>query len=281
MSIEDLPPAGRALIRSMSGPRYENIGVYHVTETIYCLTKAQLLRLFMDDSRFISTFGNGSWAPFRGQVFHKFFSDAIGFIYQMTEEWEYKGEALMIKGENDWMEERDGQWILGELKTVKNRWWYEKNGAGDEHKKQAAAYIYMLRKAGFPNLKTVRFYYADMEDIIPVEVTFNKYFLKDNMKELKDRAEVLHDALRGRYLIEEACDWRKSWEANPKYNSFTAFTHPDYPFEPPEGKEYLTEWFAGPGKMKARAIDIQALIPPAIVWEVLDHAEVTADWRER
>ena len=279
MGISDLPPSGRALVRSMSAPRYENPGAYHITEAIYCLTKAQLIRLFMADTRFVSTFGKGSWAPFRGQIFHKFFSDAIGFIYQMREEWEYEGDLLLFKGENDWMEERDGEWVLGELKTVKNRWWYEKNGAGDEHKMQAAAYIYMLRKAGFPNLNSVRFYYADMEDIIPVEVTFNKYFIKDNMKVLKDRAETLHDALKGRYLIEEACNWRKSWEANPKYNPFIAFTHPEYPFEPPEGKEYLTEWYAGP--MKCRAIDVEALIPPAIVWDVLDHSKVTADWRER
>lgn len=281
MPISDLPEPLQDYAASLTPPRWEPVGTYHATETLYCLVKAQLNHHFTEEmleSDSPPPKGNINWAIFRGQFWHESFSAIMGGDMQMTLEWPYGDETLTMLGTNDWREWdpiKNGPWI-GELKTCKNIYWYAKNGPGENHLQQVAVYMRMLQSMGEKPLGA-RFYYLDMTDVIGyksyplLEHVYTDEEIEEVVEESKDNAERMHDAYTENRIIDERRDWKTSWECNPAYCQFTRFCHEDngYPFEPPEDYPHLKEWFAGSAGGKVKKKDIAKLLDPAVVEEML------------
>jgi PD-(D/E)XK nuclease superfamily len=184
------------------------------------------------------------------------------------------------------MEDDGTKPIMGELKTVKNRWWYMENGVGPEHKKQVAAYLYMLNdsEGWLPTSESkpvldAAFYYLDMDDISRIPVSYTPEEIITTFGEMKAKAEQLDESLRSGDIKDMRVPWKTTWECNPKYCPFTEFCHPDYPFEPPAEHPNLEKWWAGPLKVDKEYIT--KLLPVKTVWAILEEAGYKLDWRKR
>ena len=218
MKLQDLPAPMVAAIARQSEARREPVGRYHVTEVLYCPVKAQLTRLALECRRFDDKkVRNLSWSLFRGQLFHSVFQPIMGEGVKLEHTWTHpNGDEITLVGEADWIERDDnGVSVLGELKTVKNRWWYEKNGAGPEHQLQVAAYLWMCNKT--QPITNAAFYYLDMDGIVRIPIKYDVSELEETFNAFKDSAEKMHTALTTHTLPDRRLNWKKSWECNPKF----------------------------------------------------------------
>jgi len=285
MKLPDLPEPMYKAIIEQNKSRREDVGTYHVTEVLYCLEKAQLIRAALETKRSDDAIKGISWVLFRGQVFHQALQPLMGGGLPLEHIWTTKqGDEIRMVGEPDWIETDTEGTIIGELKTCKNTAWYEKNGVGPEHLKQVAAYTWMFNEYAKKHPETPKptlrsaFYYLDMTGIVRIQNLFTQSVLDENMAWLKDRAEKLHIAVKNKDLADLRVDWHSSWECNAAYCPFTEFCHPDYPFEAPPDYPNLEKWYAGPMKVAKKDI-AENTISTEAVKAILEEAGVKCSWR--
>ncbi len=276
MPVEDLSPAHQRMIAEEGSPRWEPPGTYHVTDLIGCLRKTQLRHWAIEaysasptrPLTIPSSLLKGSWPLFRGLVLHERFSDAAGGTdvpLSMPLVHTRDGSEMTLLGTNDWTEMRDGKLHIGELKTVKNTYWYLKHGPGDNHVTQGAAYLELMSRVWGKKIRDVAFVYADMDDVHVLPREYTNEEIEAVISDLTSRASDLTDAYNDNCLL-PALNWKKEWECG--YCPFTPFCHPEYPLCPPPEKPDMEKWYAGPVRIGWR--QVKEKVPPEFVEDLLE-----------
>ena len=147
-------------------------------------------------------------------------------------------ESISIVGRTDWVDVENGQIVaVNDLKTVKNLWFIEKQGAKSDHYIQIMAYSWVF------GTTKARIYYLDFGDLIVKEfdIKENKADQDKIVNELKDKARLLYKHIKEQKPIwPPAIDWKdknEGWRCRPAYCPFTRKCHPDHPYLPENKKK--------------------------------------------
>jgi len=173
--------------RTIGGrPAIEN--VYHVTELLYCLRKAYNRRIYSNGDGFDNS---SLWNIYRGTTFDYKFSPLFD-INQKT--YHITKEHLTITGTLDfvWIDEKNFDPILYDLKMPKNTFYKKSSGAGKFYTEQVQTYLAMAHA----NNELMHVHRARVlmlaDDLVIQEVQENDEILNY----LWERAFILDDAVK-------------------------------------------------------------------------------------
>ncbi len=165
-----------------------------VTELLYCLRKAYFRRTVTDVEKELAQ----RWYLYRGSVFDQLWTPLFQ-RNQVRVTHRVPGGPTIV-GRIDFINKEGDDLVLYELKTIANRY-VIKNGAKEEHIKQVKFYAWC------ENIDVAKLVYVSFEGVKVFTVDCSDAY--EIVKELEERAKILHDCLVNERLPPKT---DKEWE---------------------------------------------------------------------